>query len=158
MEGTDMKSMTIYDSMIPAARVADSIFGNENPFEILDRFLSDDFCFSPALRSPVVDVSEEDKRYLIEAELPGLSEGDLKLEIKDGVLELSAAKEEKKDEQEGKKWIRRERSEFTFSRRFELPKDADAENIQASFKDGLLSIELPKKPDAAPRSIQVKIA
>lgn len=153
-----MKSMTIYDSMIPAVKVANSIFGSENPFEALDRFLSDDYCFSPALRSPVVDVSEDEKRYLIEAELPGLSDKDVKLEVKEGVLELSASKQDKKEEKEGNKWIRRERSEFSFSRRFELPKDADAENISASFKDGLLSVELPKKPEASPRTIQVKVA
>lgn len=153
-----MKSMTLYDPMFPAIRVADSIFGNGNPFEAFDRLLANDDFFPAGLRAPVVDVSEDDKRYLIEAELPGLSEKDLKLEVKDGVLEISAGRKDKKEEKDGTKWIRRERRDFSFSRRFSLPEDVDAERIEAAFKDGVLSVELPKKPQAAPRSVPVRAA
>lgn len=153
-----MKSMTLYDPEFPAFRVAGSLFGNGNPFEALDRLLAQDDFFPAGFRAPVVDVSEDDKRYLIEAELPGLSDKDLKLEVKDGVLEISAERKDRKEEKDGTKWIRRERREFSFMRRFSLPDEVDAEKIEAAFKDGVLSVELPKKPQAAPRSVPVKAA
>ena len=153
-----MKSLTIYDPIFPA-------FGNAlrgtyraDPFEILDRVFDHDF-FSPAFRSPAVDVREEDNRYVIEAELPGLSEKDLKLELKDEVLSLSTAqREEKQDEDKAKKWLRHERREYSFNRSFALPEDANGEAIEARFKDGLLTVEVPKKPETAPRLVPVKVA
>lgn len=148
-----MKSMTVYDSMFPAFRV--------DPFEMLEQVFESEPFFAGAVRTPAVDVREEEGRYLIEAELPGLSEKDLKLELKDGVLELSTAKKEEakdKPEEKGRRWIRRERRDFAFSRSFALPEDADGERIEARFKDGLLTIELPKKPETAPRLVPVKVA
>jgi HSP20 family protein len=103
-----------------------------------------------------VDVREEESRYLIEAELPGLSDKDVKLELKDGALVLSTAEREEKSEAPTiLKWLRRERREFNFARSFVLPEDADGEKIEARFKDGLLTIELPKLPKAAPRIVPV---
>jgi HSP20 family protein len=154
-----MKSMTVYDSMFPVLRGA----FRPDPFEIMNSVFDGDDFFGGAAgglrRAPAVDVREEEGRYLIEAELPGLSEKDLKLELKDGVLSLSAAEREEKEE-EGKalRWIRRERREFSFQRSFELPDDADGEKIEARFKDGLLVVELPKKPETAPRIVPVKVA
>jgi HSP20 family protein len=150
-----MKSMTVYDSLLPAFR---GVF-RADPFEILDNVFDGDYFPTLAARSPAVNVREKDGRYLIEAELPGVSEKDLKLELKNGLLTLSTEKkEEKKDEAEDGKWIRRERRESYFSRSFELPDDADGEKIEAKFKDGLLTVELPKKAEASPRLVPVKAA
>ena len=153
LEGIDMKSMTVYDAMLPAFR---GVF-KADPFEILDRVFDSDYFPTFTARVPVVDVREKDGRYLIEAELPGVSEKDLKLELKDGLLSLSTEKKEEKKDEDGK-WVRRERRESYFSRSFELPEDADGEKIEARFKDGLLTIELPKKPEASPRLVPVKAA
>ena len=137
-----MNAMTLYD-----------------PFEIIDRVFDGEYFPAASARSPVVDVREKDGRYLIEAELPGVSEKNLKVELKEGLLSLSTEKNEEKGEKEGAgKWIRRERRESFFSRSFELPEDADGDKIEASFKDGLLTIELPKKPEASPRIVPVKAA
>jgi HSP20 family protein len=153
MEGRYMKNMTVYDSLLPAFR---GVF-RADPFELLDRIFEDDFVPGFKGRVPAVDVREKDGRYLIEAELPGVSEKDLKVELKDGLLTLSTSKvEETKDE--SITWLRRERSSFSFTRSFSLPEDADGEKIEAHFKDGLLIIELPKKAEAAPRIVQVKVA
>jgi HSP20 family protein len=150
-----MKSMTVYDSLLPAFR---GVF-RADPFEILDNVFDRDYFPALAARSPVVNVREKDGRYLIEAELPGVSEKDLKLELKDGLLTLSTEKkEEKKDEAEDGKWIRRERSESFFSRSFELPDDADGDKIEAKFKDGLLTVELPKKAETSAKIVPVKAA
>jgi HSP20 family protein len=150
-----MKSMTVYDSMLPAFR---GVF-KADPFSILNRIFDDEYFPGVAARSPVVDVREKDGRYLIEAELPGVSEKDLKLELKNGLLTLSTEKkEESKEKDEAGMWIRRERRESFFSRSFELPEDADGDKIEARFKDGLLTVELPKKPEANPRIVPVKAA
>jgi HSP20 family protein len=153
MEGRYMKKMTVYDSLLPAFR---GVF-RADPFELLDRVFEDDFVPGFTGRAPAVDVREKDGRYLIEAELPGVSEKDLKVELKDGLLTLSTSQDEEKKE-ESVKWLRRERRSFSFTRSFSLPEDADGEKIEAHFKDGLLIIELPKRAEAAPRIVQVKVA
>ena len=130
-----------------------------NPFDLIDHLFSNDELLYSGFRTPAVDISEEDNRYLIEAELPGLSEKDVQLELKDGILYLSTAKKETKEEKSAKnRWLRRERREFQFSRSFDLPDNVDVEKIEASFRDGLLSITLPKKAEAAPRLVPVKAA
>lgn len=130
-----------------------------NPFDLIDRMFASDDIFEPRFRSPVIDISEEKDRYVLEAELPGLSDKDVTLELKDSVLTLSTAKEsdsgEKKDRHE---WIRRERRSFRFSRSFSLPEDADPERIEAKFKDGLLKVEIYRKAETAPRIVPVKVA
>jgi HSP20 family protein len=155
MEGTIMKSLSVYDPLFPAFS---STF-RADPFEILNRVFDNDLVFGTSMHNPAVDVREEDGRYVIEAELPGLSEKDLKLELKDDLLSISTVqKDEKKEEDKAKKWIRRERREYSFARSFELPDDADGEKIEARFKDGLLTIELPKKPEPSSRLVPVKAA
>lgn len=130
-----------------------------NPFDLIDQMLSSgDLPFSPN-RAPVVDVLDEEKRYVIEAELPGISEKDVKLELKDGSLSLSASRDSADDEKKADgRWLRRERGEFKFSRSFFLPEDVDLEKIEAKFRDGLLTITLPKKAESAPRIVPVLAA
>jgi len=149
-----MKSMTVYDSLIPAFR---GVF-RADPFDILDNVFDKDYFSGADARCPAVDVREKDGHYLIEAELPGVSEKDLKLELKDGLLTLSSEKKEENKEEKDGKWIRKERRESYFSRSFELPEDADGEKIEAKFKDGLLTVELPKKAESTPRLVPVKAA
>jgi len=151
-----MKSMTVYDSLLPAFR---GVF-RADPFEMLERVFDDEYFPALTARCPVVNVSEKDGRYLFEVELPGVSEKELKLELKDGILTLSTEKKEEAEEEKDSKgrWLRRERRESYFQRSFELPEDADGEKIEASFKDGLLKIELPKKPEESPRLVPVKAA
>jgi HSP20 family protein len=148
--------MTVYDAMLPAFR---GVF-KADPFSILDRVFDDEYFPVLSARSPAVDVREKDNRYFIEVELPGVSEKDLKLELKNGLLTLSTERKEERKDTKGDDgaWIRRERRESYFSRSFELPEDADGEKIEARFKDGLLTIELPKKPESSPRVVPVKAA
>lgn len=150
-----MKDMMLYDRDFPAIRFAD------DPFSMMDHILSGEPFYDGQFRMPAVDVREEDKRYLIEAELPGLTDKDVKLEVKNGVLTLSTAKKEEKNDRDPKnplKFLRRERREFAFQRSFELPEDVDAEHIDAQFKNGILSVALPKKEIEPAKTIQVKVA
>ncbi|HWR10752.1 MAG TPA: Hsp20/alpha crystallin family protein [Rectinemataceae bacterium] len=139
-----MKNLTLYGT---------------NPFDLIDQMFSGEDMLYPEFRTPAIDVRDEEKRYVIEAELPGLSEKDVKLELKNSTLSLSTAKSEEKGEKNEKgRWLRRERREFQFSRAFSLPEDVDAEKIEAKFRDGLLTISLEKKPESAPRLVPVKVA
>jgi HSP20 family protein len=153
-----MNSMNVCERDFPAFRLSDDNLMAHDPFDFMDRLFSGAPLVGGELSMPAVDVREEDKRYLIEAELPGLSEKDVKLELKNGVLELSSEKKGETKEQEGRTWIRHERREASFRRSFILPEDADGEKIEASFKDGLLTVVLPKKAESAARLVPVKSA
>lgn len=127
-----------------------------NPFDLIERFFDDDWMM-PRFRSPAIDVYEEGDKYVLEAELPGLTDKDIKLEVHQGQLVLSTAKKEQKEESRKGRWLRRERREFRFARSFTLPEDVDVSRIEAKFRNGVLEVQLPKKPEAAPRAIEVKI-
>ncbi len=124
-----------------------------------DNLLDDFFTDTPVWKSrtPAVDVRENEDGYLMEAELPGLTEEDIDLKVEDNILTLSSKKEEKKEEQ-GNGYLIRERRTKEFARTFVLPKDADREKINAEFNNGMLVVTIPKKPEAKPRTIDVKKA
>ncbi len=129
-----------------------------NPFDLFEKFFSDDVWLTPRHRTPEIDVYEENNNYVLEADLPGLTEKDIKLEVRNGELTFSTAKTEKSEEQSKKgRWIRRERREFQFARSFTLPEDVDENGIQATFKNGVLQVIMPKKPESTPKTIEVKI-
>jgi HSP20 family protein len=160
MEGSTMKSISIYDPRYRSDTqyLSDTLL-RVDPFDLLDRLFEENGLGIAAARSPLADVREDEKGYQIEVELPGLSEKDLSLELKEGLLTLSTkADEEKKEVDKAGKWLRRERKSLSFKRSFELPEDADGEKIEARFKDGLLVIGLPRKPETAPRIVPVKAA
>ena len=103
---------------------------------------------------PSVDVSETGEEIVVRAELPGLSKDDIELNIQDNVLTLKGEKkQEKKEEKEN--YHRVERSYGSFSRSFTLPAGVDPENVQASFKDGVLVIALPKVEEAKQKKIEI---
>ncbi len=147
-----MKSMNLYDLSFPAVR--GTVF--EEPFSLLDRFFTDDPFPGGRFRAPAVDVRELNGTYVIEAELPGLTEKDVRLEIADGVLTLSTtAGTGKQKESPESRWIRRERRSYSFSRCFALPEEIDRDSVNASFRDGLLTVTLSRKPESAPRVVPV---
>ena len=94
---------------------------------------------------PRVDVSETDTAVKVTAELPGMDEKDISVELQDDVLTLRG---EKKSEQEekGKNWFRREQSYGSFHRSIELPAGVDAGKAKAQFKKGVLTFTAPKRP------------
>jgi HSP20 family protein len=97
------------------------------------------------LLRPRVDVASTDKEYIITVEVPGVEEKDVKLELThDGQLVVRGEKKQEKEQKE-KNFHRVERSYGSFQRTFSLPEDANQENINASFKNGLLTITLQRK-------------
>ena len=108
------------------------------------------------VKIPPVDIKETASGYAISAEIPGYKENEINLYVENHVLTLEGKKEEKKDEKDGKKYLVRERVVRDFKRSFTLPEDADEEKVSASFKNGVLEIDLPKTEKAQPKRIEVK--
>ncbi len=99
-------------------------------------------------RTPIVDMSETDRGYEITAELPGLDEEDVEVNVTDDVLTISGEKREEHEEKK-KDYFMQERRFGQFRRSLRLPQDADSSKISARFKKGVLSVEVPKSSGAA---------
>ncbi len=144
--------------------------GYSNPFRSLqqemnrlfDNFFTD---FTPARFGeglgeyfPRVDVKETNDQVRVIAELPGMEEKDIDISISDDVLTLHGEKREEKEEKEGH-FYRMERSYGAFHRDIPLPCEVQTDNAAAVFKKGVLTINIPKKPDAQRRArkIQIKV-
>ena len=106
--------------------------------------------------TPAVNIEENENEYIISAELPGVEKKDVKITFEDGALSISG---EKKVENEDKKdnFHRIERRYGVFSRSFAIPSSIVIDKIDASFKDGVLRVVLPKAEEAKPKQIEVKV-
>jgi HSP20 family protein len=105
---------------------------------------------------PKVNVYEYDDKVAIIAEIPGLDKKDLKVDVEEGILVISGDKHALYNN-EGAKVVRRELKSSSFKRQFELGELLDGDNIKASFKDGLLTIDIPKVEPTQPKKLSVKI-
>jgi HSP20 family protein len=106
---------------------------------------------------PAVNIIEEKDNYRIEIAAPGLEKKDFKIDVRDNVLTISSEKKVEKEEND-KNYVRKEFSYSTFQRSFTLPETVDVEKIKAKHDDGILNIQIPKKPEAvekAPRRISI---
>ena len=107
--------------------------------------------------APLVDITEDDKAYVIKAELPEVKKEDLKVSVEDSVLTLSGERKLEKEEK-GRRYHRVERAYGSFTRSFTVPDDADASKVRADFKDGVLHVRLEKSEKARPRTIEVQVS
>ena len=101
---------------------------------------------------PMVETEETDDAYLVRAELPGMKRDDVKVELRGNELRVTGEVAEK-EEGEGKA-LRRRQGKFAY--RTTLPADADAEKADAQLTDGILTVRLPKAPQAQARQIEIK--
>ena len=124
-----------------------------SPFRGLLQSMFEDDRWNNETLVPAVDVRETDTSYELIAELPGFSKDDLKLEVKDGVLMLSAERNEKKEENDG--YLRVERRSGMFSRSWTLPEGTKVEDIGAHYENGVLTLTIPKAEAAKPRQISI---
>lgn len=103
--------------------------------------------------APAVDVAEDAEKIHVKVEVPGMDEKDLRINYEDGLLTISGERQfEQKDD---RNYHRIERSYGTFVRTFSLPRSVDAASIAASYRNGVLEIEIPKKDEAKPRQIAI---
>ena len=107
---------------------------------------------------PKVNVYEYDDKIGIVAEIPGLDKDDLEVEVEDGVLTISGEKSHAKFDEAKAKVLRRELKHSSFKRQFTLGELLDGENINASFDEGVLSIEIPKAEPNLPKKHTITIA
>jgi HSP20 family protein len=138
---------------------------------LFDNALSDDlpdFNFNRSFNMPKVDVKESKDAYTMEMDLPGMTEKDVNVELDHNVLTISSHHEETKEQKNDKneknakkdesKWLVRERRVSEFSRSFTLPSDVSAENVAATFKNGVLTVNIPRKALASPKKIAIAAA
>ncbi len=161
-------------SAVPARHLADPFLSlRQEMDQLFDRFtggfgfsaLPRLFDLAPASASlaefavPAVDVTEDDKAYTIAAELPGLDEKNVEISVNDDVLVLKGEKKQEREEKDANYHLS-ERNYGAFQRSFALPANANAAAIEAHFAKGVLTVTVPKKPEAqaATRRIEVKPA
>ena len=147
-------------------RMETPIRGLDKLSETLNRFLSTPWpafdrapleeALTVADWSPVVDIEENEKEYIIKAEIPEVKKENVKLTVEDGALTIRGERTKVKEEK-GKKFHRLERSYGTFLRSFTLPVDADEKKIEAKFEDGMLFVFLQKTEVNKPKAIEIKV-
>lgn len=120
------------------------------------------FDFDPLLGQlgkPAVDIVETEKGYEITAEMPGLDEKDIEVKLANGGITIRGSKKEEKEEK-NKNYHLKERRFGSFERYFAVPPGADADKIEAAFKKGVLTVTMPKRPEAQKpaKTIEVKAA
>lgn len=118
-----------------------------DPFDMwdcaTDRFFGNDLMQFDTMKT---DVIEEDSDYKLKADLPGFNKEDIAVDLKSGVLTISATHKENNDEKDSKgKYVRRERREMSYHRSFSVGDDMKPEDINASYDNGVLTVTLPKK-------------
>ncbi|GAQ88148.1 heat shock protein [Klebsormidium nitens] len=154
---------------LSASLFDDPWLGSADPFNILDNFSTlVDSSLTPAqgrgregarrpsafTRAPV-DVHENETAYVFEADLPGLTKGDVKVQLEDDGKTLNISGERQHDQK--KNYHRQERGRGKFQRRFRLPENAKGEKISAAVKDGVLTVTVPKEKPPQPKVIDVQI-
>lgn len=164
-----MNIMTALQQLNPFRREPE--FNRWNPFEEMERMQHRmNSLFSqlgrrtegqePGLTAtewlPLVDITEDAHEYLITTELPGLAKEAVKVRVLDGVLVITGERT-LEEETSDRKHHRIERAYGSFARRFTLPDDADSAKVTAEFREGVLTVHLPKDQNAQPKSIEVKV-
>ena len=150
-----------------------SIFNPDFSSDLFD-FFNEAANYRPArnVNLPSVDIIETKDNYTFEMELCGLSENDVELSIKERVLTVESKKKETVNNKDDKKllenksenkemekrYLLSERRKYSFKRQFTLPQNVDVENVSANFVNGLLTISVPKKPEAELKHIKITVA
>lgn len=119
------------------------------------RFTSDEEDIVSGTWTVPVDVAETQEKILVRAEVPGLKQEDIQIEFENNLLTIRG--ERKHEKTEGTTWHRVERSYGAFSRSFTLPRTVDPEKISATYREGILEIDVPKKEEAKPKNIKIAV-
>jgi HSP20 family protein len=106
--------------------------------------------------APLVDVTEDEKEFLIKAELPDMKKEEVKVTVEDGTLRITGERKFEKEET-GKKYHRIERSYGSFERAFTVPEGTKPDALTAEYKDGVLRVHLPKTETAKPKPVEVNV-
>lgn len=156
-EGREVRSLARWDPFEEA-------FARWSPFRELgrhgrlSRFMEEmpgERPFAHGQHAPALDIHETETEYVVTVELPGVQKEDVSVEVTEGVLTVRGEKTSGKDEKKAQsRWV--ERVYGSFHRAFTLPANAASDRIDASFKDGLLTVRIPKLEQSKPKTIAVK--
>lgn len=132
--------------------------------QFFNEFFTQPYALNPFMDEPAIwgdfapnmDVSETDKAVNVSIELPGMEPEDIHITIDHGNLRITGEKQSEKEEK-GKRYYRMERSYGSFQRTFPLPEEVDEDKIEAKFKQGVLSVELPKSKKALTTSKRITV-
>ncbi len=119
---------------------------NYNGFDIFDDVFADPFFGEKENKIMRTDLKEKDGKYLLEIDVPGYDKEDIKIELHEGYLTISAEKNEEKEDKHAK-YLKRERFSGMCSRSYYVGNNLREEDIKANFKNGILTIEFPKEPE-----------
>lgn len=148
--------MTAYARFIPQNQDLKTLQGQLGRlFEPFARFASGDEDLVSGAWVPPVDVAETQERIVVRAEVPGMKQEDIQIEFENGLLTIRG--ERRIEKNDGMTWHRVERVYGNFSRSFTLPRTVDPEKIVASYREGILEIEVPKREEAKPKQIRIEV-
>jgi HSP20 family protein len=139
-------SEEMFDMRRQINRMFDNLFRGEVP-ESADL---------PSIWNPSVDIAERESEYVVKVELPGVSKDDVRITLEDALLTIRGEKKQEKESKEAN-YHRMERSYGSFQRSFTLPASVKADKIEASYRDGILTVTLPKADEARRKQIEVKV-
>ena len=105
---------------------------------------------------PTINVAESEDAIIVTAELPGVAPGEIEVTVEGDMLTIHGEKKEEKEEK-GKSYHRTERRYGSFSRSIHLPSSVQSDKVKASSKDGVLTVEIPKREDAKPKKIKIDV-
>lgn len=125
--------------------------------DTVSSFFGGDASAPRAAWSPAVDIFETDHSLVLKAELPGVDPKDVEARVEDGTLYLKGERRFEKEVKE-ENYHRVERSYGSFTRTFALPSSVDADRVSAEYKDGVLTLTLPKREEAKPKTIKINVS
>ncbi len=127
-------------------------------FDLFDEMFNDSFFHKEDNKIMKTDIKEKEDSYIIDIDLPGFDKDNIKIDITDGYLTISAKAEEEKNDKEDEKYVRRERYFGECSRSFYVGDNVDADSVKATFKKGILTLEVPKvKEEKLPEKKYIEI-
>ncbi|RQR35052.1 Hsp20/alpha crystallin family protein [Burkholderia sp. Bp9143] len=143
-----MSNMTRYDpfSIEPVSDLFQGLFRPLRGMALADE---------PNLASMKIDVTENDKAYTVNAELPGVAKDDIDVQVTGNTVSINAKIERNSEQKDGERVIRRERYSGAISRSFSLSGDIDDANATATYQDGVLSLTLPKKAPVGQKKLTI---
>lgn len=144
--------------------LGDRWFDPWNEFDrVLEDFMSDRWLMPAvgprammASHAPRVDITDEGDHLLIEADMPGVTKDSIEVEVHDGLLHVRSKMDEERKE-EGSNYLRHERRSSSFGRSFMLPEGVREDAIEASMRDGVLHVKVPKERPTEPKKVTVKV-
>lgn len=119
----------------------------KDQFDLLEEMFKDPFFTGSENKIMKTDIKEKNDKYLLDIDLPGYNKEDIKIEIDDGYLTIHATTDSQTEEKEDEKFVRKERYIGECSRSFYIGEDILEEDIKASFKNGTLRLEIPKREE-----------